>query len=140
MTTIAYNHKDKQVAIDSRYTRDGIIDSDKGNKVRKNKKGLWLFAGHQADFEDLMKLERNQKAEFRPDCSAILISNKTAFVVDTDDNNICFISELDDNFSMGSGSQFALSAMDFGCSAKDAVSYAKKRDVYTGGKVRVFSL
>lgn len=140
MTTVVYDHKNKQVAIDSRYTRGDIIDSDKGDKVRKDKRGIWLFAGHQGDFVDLMKLERNEKTEVRPDCGAILISEGKAFTVDTDNDGFCIVSELTDSFAMGSGSNFAIAALDFGKTAKEAVNYAKTRDVYTGGRVRVFDL
>lgn len=140
MTTIAYHHKSKEVAIDSRYTRGDIIDSDKGNKVRKDNRGTWLFAGHQGDFKDLMKLQRNEKVEVRPDCGAVLISKGVAFTVDTDNDGFCIISEINDNFTMGSGSNFALAAMDHGKSAKEAVDYAKTRDIYTGGRVKVFKV
>jgi ATP-dependent protease HslVU (ClpYQ) peptidase subunit len=140
MTTVTYHHKDKQVAIDSRYTRGEIIDSDKGDKVRKDDRGTWLFAGSQADFEDLMTLSKDQKVEVRPDCGAILISEGRAYTVDTDNDGYCVIAELTGDFAMGSGANFALAALDFGKSAKDAVNYAKTRDIYTGGKVRVFNV
>lgn len=35
----------------------------------------------------------------------------------------------------GTGWVWAQAAMDFGCNAKEAVEYAKKRDIYTGGRV-----
>jgi len=140
MTTIAYNHKEKKVAIDSRYTRGDIIDTDKGNKVRRNSRGVWVLAGNSGDFEQLMKLNHNDKVDVRPDCGGILISNGKAFSVDTDNDGFCIISELTENLTVGSGSNFALAAMDFGCSAKDAVIYAKSRDIYTGGMVRVFDV
>ena len=47
----------------------------------------------------------------------------------------CFCNE-----SFGSGSSFALSAMDFGKSAKDSVKYAMTRDIYTGGKIKVIKV
>lgn len=140
MTTIAYNHKDKQVAIDSRYTRGDLIDTDKGDKIRKNKKGIYLLAGHQGDFEDLMSLNKNDKVEIRPECGGVLISNGKAYSVDTDNEGFFIMAELTENLTVGSGSSFALAAMDFGMSAKDAVNYAKTRDIYTGGRVRVIDV
>jgi len=140
MTTIAYHHKDKQVAVDSRYTRGDIIDTDKGNKVRKNKRGTWIFAGHSGDFDDLMELERNDKVEIRPDCGAILISDGAAYSVDTDEDGVCIICKINENLTIGSGSHFALAAMDLGKTAKQAVEYAKTRDIYTGGRVRVYDV
>lgn len=41
---------------------------------------------------------------------------------------------------MGSGYQFAIAALDLGKTAKEAVNYAKTRDIYTGGRVRVFDV
>lgn len=140
MTTVIYDHKRKQVAIDSRYTRGDVIDTDKGNKVRKDSRGIWLFSGHQADFEDLMALKRNEKVEVRPECGAILIKNGCAFVVDTDEDGFCIVAKLNDSFAMGSGYKFAIAALDLGKTAKEAVNYAKTRDIYTGGRVRVFDV
>ena len=140
MTTVIYDHKRKQAAIDSRFTRGDIIDTDKGNKVRKDSRGIWLFSGSQCDFEDLMKLNRNDKVDVRPNCGAILISNGSAFTVDTDEGGFCEIARLTDSFAMGSGSSFAIAALDLGKTAKEAVNYAKTRDIYTGGRVRVFDV
>lgn len=132
MTTIAYHHGDRQVAVDSRYTRGGVIDSDKGCKTRKDDRGLWVFAGSSADFGDLMALYHNDKVTVKPDCGAILISQGKAFTVDTDEGGYCIVAELTCDYAFGSGGHFALAAMDFGKSAKEAVDYAKTRDTYTG--------
>jgi hypothetical protein len=43
-------------------------------------------------------------------------------------------------WAMGSGSEFALSAMLIGKSAKEAVKHACKLDVYSGGKIRVMQV
>jgi len=37
MTTVAYNHKDKEIAVDSRFSRGDIISTDNGIKVFKEK-------------------------------------------------------------------------------------------------------
>lgn len=42
--------------------------------------------------------------------------------------------------SIGSGSVFAIAAMDAGSSAEDAVKIAMKRDVYSGGEITVVQL
>lgn len=42
--------------------------------------------------------------------------------------------------AIGSGTRFALAAMDFGKNAEDAVNYACTRDVYSGGLVTVLAL
>ena len=46
----------------------------------------------------------------------------------------------DVHMAIGSGGDFALSAMDSGLSAEEAVKVAMKRDVYSGGTITVVSL
>jgi len=140
MTTVAYNHKDKQVAVDSRYSRAEIISTDKGDKTRKNDRGLWIFAGQPCDYADLMKLNKGDKVDIRPQCGAFLISNGKCYCIDTDEEGYYSEELLDDDFTMGSGQWFALSALDLGKSAKESVTYAKTRDMHTGGRVRVFDV
>ena len=50
------------------------------------------------------------------------------------------ITPIDFNMCMGSGGDFALAAMDFGCSARQAVKYAMTRDTCTGGRVKVLKV
>ena len=140
MTTIAYNHKDKQVAVDSRCCRGDLIDSDNHNKTIINKRGLWVFCGATSDAEYLMSLNKREKVAVRPDCSAFLISKGSVYLVDTDRDGYCFFEKLDCNTTIGSGGAWALAAMDFGKTAKEVVNYAKTRDTKTGGKVRVFNV
>ena len=42
--------------------------------------------------------------------------------------------------AIGSGSPFALTAMDMGASAEEAVTMAAKRDSCTGGKIRTLRI
>ena len=43
-------------------------------------------------------------------------------------------------YAIGSGADHAFTAMDCGCSAKEAVQMAVKRDTCTGGRIRSFKL
>jgi len=69
----------------------------------------------------------------------MLINDNKVFGVSVEDGR-CSHSEYKYNKTMGSGSDFALSAMDFGKSAKEAVEYAMTRDIYTGGNVQVIDV
>jgi len=140
VTTIAYHHKSKTIAVDSRYTRGDIIETDKGRKTKTNDRGLWVFAGASCDYDALMLLNHGDKVDIRPACGAILISDGDAYSVDTDNNGVCSIEILTEDLTVGSGQYFAMAAMDFGKSAKEAVKYAATRDIYTGGKVHEFKL
>lgn len=56
------------------------------------------------------------------------------------DGNVALNLGQDVTASIGSGSVFALAAMDAGASAEDAVKIAMKRDVYSGGEITVVQL
>lgn len=70
----------------------------------------------------------------------------TALVVTPDkqvllyDNGVPIDMGNDVHMAIGSGGDFALSAMDSGLSAEEAVKVAMKRDVYSGGTITVVSL
>lgn len=48
--------------------------------------------------------------------------------------------EVDQPFSIGSGSDFAIAAMKAGASSEEAVKVATELDVFSGGEVKVFEL
>lgn len=56
------------------------------------------------------------------------------------DGNVALNLGQDVPASIGSGSVFAIAAMDAGVSAEDAVKIAMKRDVYSGGEITVVQL
>tara|TARA_R110000850_G_scaffold72879_2_gene160051 strand:+ start:415 stop:852 length:438 start_codon:yes stop_codon:yes gene_type:complete len=139
MTTIVYDHKNKQIACDSRLTGGTLIVSDKIEKFKPNDKGMWFFAGAKSDESQIMQLEHNDKPEVKPDCSALLVKDKKCHLV-TFNGDYCSISENEYNHSIGSGGEFALAALDFGDSAKEAVEYAITKDSASGGKVHVYDI
>jgi len=140
MTTIVYNHKDKQIAVDSRLVNHGLAKSDSFDKTIENEYGLWIFSGNASDMKDLCVLKHNDEASTIPNCTAFLISDGKCFEVQVNDSGICEHFEITFNEAKGSGSELALAAMDFGKSAKEAVEYAITRDIYSGGEVRVFDV
>ncbi len=75
------------------------------------------------------------------DCCGFLAEGGKVYWLSTPDRDSVMIrSECNYNESAGSGGDYAITAMDLGLSAKDAVKMAIKRDVYSGGRVRVFKL
>lgn len=137
MTTIAYHHGDKQIAVDSRTSSGSLIDTDKAIKHYKINNCLLILAGSLADIDIFI----NEYPEIKSDinCSGFCIDNKLAYHIGVKDNRLKkSLSTYND--AEGSGYAFALAAMDFGKSAKEAVKYAMTRDNYTGGKVRVFDV
>jgi len=140
MTTIAYHHKDKQIAVDSRLVSHGLIRSDLFDKTIRNEFGTWIFCGTASDIKDLCKLKHNDNVSVIPNCSALLIADGKCYDVIVNNDGYCEHFEIEHNEAKGSGSELALAAMDFGKSAKEAVEYAITRDIYSGGKVRVFDV
>lgn len=135
MTTIAYHHKDKTISVDSRTTQGNLISTDEANKVVRNGIGVWFVSGLVADAPYLTMLNHNDKPSVELGCSALLIKNSVAYLVTILDG-FCIHTQVDYNISIGSGSDFALAAMDFGKGSKDAIKYAMTRDSATGGKIQ----
>lgn len=138
MTSIAFHHKDKQIAYDGRCSGGGIIRSDNDDKLDKKGDLIFILSGALDDKEHLISQYPNNLKRTM-NCSGFLIKNKIVYGICSDDLEI---SEWVMNYSdaYGSGAYFALAAMDFGKSAKEAVEYAMTRDIYSGGKVRVFDV
>ena len=71
--------------------------------------------------------------------SAIFVDNGCAYLATIDDG-IFRSCALDFSLSIGSGEDYAISAIDLGKSAKKAVEYAMTRDSCSGGKVHVYDI
>ena len=140
MTTITYHHKDKQVAVDSRIVSHGLVKSDSYDKTLKNELGLWIFCGTAADTKDLCILKHNDETENVPNCSAFLVTDGKCYDVTVNTSGVCEYFQVTITEAKGSVSELALAAMDHGKGAKDAVKYAMTRDIYSGGRVRVFNV
>ena len=139
MTTIVYDHENGLIASDSRITSNDRITSNSFDKHVKKDNEFWFFCGCIADNSDLMALEHNDKPDVRPDSHAIVACDGDVKLV-AFNGDYCSHQKLSYNFAIGSGADFASSAIDFNCSASEAVDYAAKRDPFTGGMVRVFDV
>jgi len=73
-------------------------------------------------------------------CSAFVVDNGVIYEFGLDSDGVLSKEALSENLCKGSGEFWAMAAMDFGCSAKEAVKYAMTRDMYTGGKIRVIKV
>ena len=140
MTTIVYDHKRKQIAIDSRYTSGGVIISDGGVKFKTKDNKTWFFCGKACDSELLMDMPHNDKPEVAPDCAALFVEDGTVYSVSASSDGFIEHDKQEFNASAGSGRDFALAALDFGKTAEEAVDYAMTRDCYTGGKIHVYDI
>ncbi len=142
MTTIAYSHKDQEIAYDSRECIGGLIASDSISKLIETDKGLFFISGSVPDGV-IMAREFVDEKEFDKelDCRGIAILNDLPGVYGVGiDGGRFFKFPLEYDFAIGSGDYFAIAAMNFGESAVGAVEYAKTKDIYTGGQVNLYKL
>ena len=140
MTTIVYNHESKEIAVDSRFTRADVISTDKATKALRKNGVVFVCEGRSARYHMLVDMWFSGEAVKDLECSALVVFAGQVFDYGLDDDGEILSELVDENHAKGSGAQFALSAMDFGKSAKEAVQYAMTRDIYTGGKVKVIKV
>ncbi len=140
MTTIAYHHKDKQIAVDGRVTAGGAIADDNYNKIITNKLGIWVCSGSSADCESLAMLKLGDNAGRDLESTALLVREGKVFLALTEKDGRYSESPVTYNDAQGCGYRFAIAAMDHGKSAKEAIEYAMTRDIYTGGKIQVIDV
>ena len=142
MTTIVYDHKNKQIACDSRLSKGGsTIISDIHIKYISNDIGLWFFCGDICDIDGFIdcygKEQEQQKVTFN--ASAFLVIDEEVFSVYMDDGYFCK-APLTHSDCKGSGELLAISALDHCKTAEEAVDYAMTRDMFTGGYVHVYDI
>ena len=143
MTTIVYDHRARQIAIDGRTTSGGMINTEDAVKWIQDGDDWWFICGSVCDRRRLIEhinATDPDAPKWKIECSAFLVrAGKVYHCMVTDDGEPAK-SEINYSDSMGSGSQFALSALDLGKSAEDAVKYAATRDTGTGPNVWVFDV
>lgn len=144
MTTIAY--RDGTIAYDSRSTMGVVIYSNKIEKKIEQRGAVFFCAGSESEFQILIDAYFGKPITAAIDAGALVYHKATGKLhtcgYDRHNDNGYWIAPLDPqySFAMGTGSPYAMTAMDMGASAKKAVRMAKLRDVYTGGKVRTYTL
>ena len=146
MTTIVYDHKNKQIACDSRSTINGVIINNDSIKYKKDGDKLWFFCGRKGDTDTFIShYEPLGAANENMDVSAVFVITygqwiDGVYMAVKDEYNTYAECMVDHNYAQGSGEQWALSALDHGMTAKEAVEYAMTRDAYSGGKVHVYDI
>lgn len=137
MTTIAY--KDGVIAYDGRQIRNDRIVSDSAPKCQVVGGVSFLLAGAVCDEKALIAAYFGTPSLVPVECSGYVVDGGKLLLIGHDDKTGIWKQELDlsNPDAIGSGSAYAIAAMDMGASAEDAVRAAMRRDIYTGGKVSV---
>jgi len=138
VTTIAY--KDGIIAYDSRATNGGTIENDSVIK-RVVRDGVNFFmCGAFADYDGFVTayLSGDKPSKYVDICALVVKGG----VVSLAGADKCELWEREAWAveAIGSGSSFAFGAMDAGCSAKNAVRIAARRDTKTGGRIRTYKI
>lgn len=139
MTTITY--KDNIIAYDSRRTAGGLIKSDETDKRYTISDTSYLFAtGFCPDIENLVSYLKGEE-EICPNnvAAGFLTEGEKVYDLGVNSEGV-WKYFIDYPSADGSGGDHALTAMDFGASAVEAVEAAKKRDANTGGRVRWYNV
>lgn len=141
MTTIAY--RDGIVATDTLLVSGSVVVDHFFDKTATKDGVMFFFAGSTSDYPKLIDEYLSPTGRDIGDVSAIVIDKGSVIKVGREEEGKGIwrcLARRENYISIGSGQDFALSAMDHGKSAKEAVEYAMKRDIYTGGDVRIYQV
>lgn len=144
MTTFAYSRKESIIAIDGRISAGSRITSDKYKKWIKKGDNVYFFVGTVTDAIRLIDLANSGFEETDDEnlyeCSIVLACDPPKEIYVNEAGYIEQLEITEDYCTLGSGGDYALSAMDMGKTAKQAVEYAMTRDIYTGGRVTIYNI
>lgn len=140
MTTIAY--KDSVIAYDSRCLCGSTIVDDDFDKHREVDGVHFFFTGSTSDYSKLIERYFGKREDFKTRSTALVYDSGKIVTIGICKEDGYYINpeRLDNPVATGSGEEYALTAMDCGLSAKEAVKMAMKRDTGTGGRIRTFKI
>lgn len=140
MTTIAYHHESKTIAVDGLILRGGMVMSDSYQKWRTRASSTFFFSGTVADIEPFINAATNNaKYEWDLDLSCLRVKDGKIYECGIDENGYWEIEAMY-SVAIGSGCDLALAGFDMGLNATQAVELAAKRNAGTGGKIFSFTL
>jgi ATP-dependent protease HslVU (ClpYQ) peptidase subunit len=139
MTTIAY--KDGIIAYDGRVSRGSTIVYDDFDKMREREGVCFFGTGSTGDINELIGAWFGEEIVGECGANALVLHDGSLTLIGYDEGKVWKSPVvLDRSYSIGSGSEHALTAMDMGASAYQAVEIAMKRDSCTGGKIRTITV
>tara|TARA_R110000782_G_scaffold259983_1_gene351062 strand:- start:56 stop:511 length:456 start_codon:yes stop_codon:yes gene_type:complete len=139
MTTLAYSRSENIIAVDSRITSGDIVQSDTCSKWLEDETGVYFTIGSLSDAKIMYEMIRDGETKPPNDQELeanIIFASNPPLLYGVSDGHLFSDRMSDAEFATyGSGSHFALAALDLGVKCKQAVLQAMKRDIYSGGKV-----
>lgn len=135
MTTIAVD-TNGNIAADGLAARSNMIEDDKCQKLIKRDGVIYAMAGRLEHCMVLVDYLSERSDEIMPDIDGNVLAIENGHV------RVYWLKDgvIDSDlvvppYAMGSGADFAYSAMKLGMTAKEAVKHAAGIDLYTGGKI-----
>lgn len=143
MTTVIVSPAEKRIYCDGRISSGSFIVCDDAKKYHIDASGNpWFYSGAVGDAQKLFEHYVNGgKIEISDDFDGTIFSctEKGFIVVGVDEKNVwSAILGYAPYHCYGSGSAFAMAALDHGKSPAEAIEYAMTRDLYTGGTVHCY--
>lgn len=137
MTTIAY--KDGFIATDGQSTCGDIILSSREVKRHEHDGAFLFLCGSVTEMEEFVTAWPNGAVGENCCPAGFVVKGETLWATTVSDDKVAtWKHDPTIAWAYGSGSQFAIGAMDAGYSARQAVAIAKNRDTGTGGTIRVY--
>ena len=140
MTTICY--KDGIIAYDSRMVCGATIVDDDYDKHQESKGVHFFLTGATCSHKNLIDAYQGEELESKESATALVLDKRELYLaIFNKGQNISICPEnRARTMTIGSGEDHAITAMDMGATAKEAVKWAMKRDTGTGGRIRTFKV
>jgi hypothetical protein len=151
MTTIVYHEESATIACDSRITNNKVIISDDQKKYQDAYGKMFFMTGPLSLNDLFIEIYENKIDIKKFNTNDIDLFDTEAMVVDHTKVEYVYFSELNNryilnrcpltfNFAIGSGAAYSYAALDLGASPGNAIKAAMKRDVKTGGIIRLYDI
>lgn len=139
MTTIAY--KNGIIATDSQLSCGDVILFCDDEKRREHNGVVFYLSGSIPSMGEFMAAWPDGAIGESCDQAGFVVKDGDVYTACCDDGKVAtWLHRKDVAWAYGSGSYFAIGAMDAGLSAADAVAIAIGRDTHSGGKVREYTV
>lgn len=144
MTTFAYSKAENIIAIDGRVSAGSRIVSDVDKKYVKKDGNIYFTIGGLADAMRLIDLVAAGATEIEDenmyDCQVVLATIPPVEIYVNEHGYIESVPIVEEFYTLGSGGDHALTALDLGKTPKQAVQHAMTRDLFSGGKIAQYDL
>lgn len=128
------------IVYESRLTRGMTIMTDEAEKKVQHKDIVFFFCGSKADEKFLIDAYVNgSRPPKEADAEAFIVHNGRVFRAGTHKGEFWYHEACDPD-AIGSGSPYALTALDCGKNPSQALAMAIKRDACSGGKIRSYAI